>query len=80
MRTMKWMEYLANKDILEPIFLDVHLYDIPETIERSVRILAERRDVAKVSVHPSCEDAALRGQIDGRPEIVTWQLPEEKQT
>jgi orotidine-5'-phosphate decarboxylase len=71
--TIEWPEYIERRMDIETLpgllFLDLGLYDIPATITATVRNLA-KRNVAFVSVHPTCVAAALAGQIGGLPRIV----------
>jgi orotidine-5'-phosphate decarboxylase len=73
LRTIEWPEYIERHMDVQMIpgtlFLDLGLYDIPATVTAAVHNLA-KQGVAFVSVHPSCINAALAGQIDGLPRIV----------
>ena len=71
-----WLELFDGSvqlnDPGEALFIDIAMFDIPETIEAAVRNLARNRRVESVSVanYGFILDAARRGQIDGRPVVL----------
>ncbi len=73
MRTVGWPEFLADWPIesKQMIFLDLGLFDISATITAAVRQIAKHQMAEAVSIHHSCIRAAFKGQIEGKPLIVT---------
>lgn len=73
-RVLDWAAFIAMGDswkllVDDRLFLDLHLYDIPATITRTIAGFSRWPQIEAVSVHKSCMDAALAGQVNGHPRI-----------
>ena len=73
MRVVGWPEFMEKWpiDTLDRLYLNLNLFDIPDTITAAIRQLTKYKNVIIVSVHESCQDAAKKGQVNNRPIIVT---------
>jgi orotidine-5'-phosphate decarboxylase len=60
-----------------PVFLDLKLHDIPNTVGGAIRSIIEQTDVFMLTVHISGGNAMMRSAVDAAEEVA-WRLGKKK--